>query len=255
MSRPKPISDPLGFVLEAAWSDIVLKQKRHPSELVSELCATRMYGDALVFALVQLLSEERARRVESSMFDGQPSSGLLGDCYRIGLYEQLMSLAGGGERSPITKEPEKVNAITLSGRLTRDPEVKDVGNGHALCRFRMAFRRRIKKGTRWEDETGFIDVALWHAAAEAAGRSLTKGSLVVVTGELRYREYDDRDGNRRSELSIQAQEFEKIEPATRKESNDRDEYEDEAPPPARRRSTGRRGDESRGTPPSSEIPF
>jgi single-strand DNA-binding protein len=98
----------------------------------------------------------------------------------------------------------EVNSVVISGNLTRDPKLRDAG-GTALCRLRIACSRRVKDRSSgdWRDEPQYFDVDVWGRSGEACNQYLSKGSTVVVQGELRWREWE-QDGNKRSAVSISA---------------------------------------------------
>ena len=90
-----------------------------------------------------------------------------------------------------------MSTITLEGRLTADPELRFTPSGLAQLTFTVADNHRKKNGDQWEDDgASFWRVTLWRDEAETYAELLTKGSLVVVTGEPRIREYEGRDGTK-----------------------------------------------------------
>ena len=101
---------------------------------------------------------------------------------------------------------QDTNVIVLVGRLTRDPEMRQVGADNQVLSGRLAFTRREKVGGEWEDKSNYVDVTLgWNRRAEALAKLLGKGSRIGVTGELRYREWE-KDGQKRNALDIEARE-------------------------------------------------
>ena len=102
--------------------------------------------------------------------------------------------------------PEQ-NTVLLTGRLTRDPELKYTGSGTAMCRFGLAVNRRYKdpKSGEWKDDTTFVNCVVWREAGERVGKSLKKGSPVLVEGRLRSYEYQDKEtGAKRSGIDVEA---------------------------------------------------
>lgn len=81
-----------------------------------------------------------------------------------------------------------LNTLSLTGRLTRDPEVRTVPSGDAVCSFRIA-----SNGVK-EDDTIFIDVDVWGGQAEPCGQYLRQGSRVGVSGRLSVRDWVSKDG-------------------------------------------------------------
>ena len=87
-----------------------------------------------------------------------------------------------------------VNRMILQGRLCADPEMRRTKNGTAVCSFRVAWSETIK-----DRETKlFLNCVAWQGTAEMICKYFRKGKELAVEGRLSTREYDDRDGNRRS---------------------------------------------------------
>lgn len=98
------------------------------------------------------------------------------------------------------------NIVVLTGRLTRDPEMRMTAGGASVLTGRLAFTRREKQGDQWGDVSNYVDVTLgWNKRAEALDNMLSKGSMIAVTGELRYREWE-KDGQKRNALDIDCRE-------------------------------------------------
>ncbi len=90
-----------------------------------------------------------------------------------------------------------MNTVQLTGRLTRDPELRELPTDGAVCDIRLAV-----DGMGRDREAGFVDVAVFGKSGEAAARVLTKGWLVAVYGRLTYREWSPAEGGKRSAHSI-----------------------------------------------------
>lgn len=87
-----------------------------------------------------------------------------------------------------------VNRMILQGRLCADPEMRRTHNGTAVCSFRVAWSETVK-----DRETKlFLNCVAWQGTAEMICKYFRKGKELAVEGRLSTREYDDRDGNRRS---------------------------------------------------------
>ena len=102
--------------------------------------------------------------------------------------------------------PEQ-NTVLLTGRLTRDAELKYTTSGTAMCRFSIAVNRRYKdpKSGEWKDDTSYVDISVWREAAERCGKVLKKGSPVHVEGRLRsYQVESKEDGAKRTKLEVEA---------------------------------------------------
>lgn len=95
--------------------------------------------------------------------------------------------------------------ITVRGRLTADPELRFTPSGHAVATFTLASQPRTfdKKTNGWVDgETMFLTCSAWRQMAENTAESLTKGAAAIVTGRLKSRSYETRDGHRRTVFEI-----------------------------------------------------
>ena len=100
------------------------------------------------------------------------------------------------------------NTTTLSGNLTRDPEIRYTRDGQANASFGLAVNRRWQpRGSEdWEEATSFFDVVCWRELAENVALSLVKGSRVIVTGRLDQHVWETELGERRSRVEITADE-------------------------------------------------
>ncbi len=98
-----------------------------------------------------------------------------------------------------------LNDVKLVGRLTRDPEVRYTAQGTAVCHFRLAVGRKFKDRTtnEWREEVAFVPCNVWRDAAERCGQRLKKGSPVFVEGRLKSREWQTKEGQKRSDLELE----------------------------------------------------
>jgi single-strand DNA-binding protein len=97
---------------------------------------------------------------------------------------------------------------TITGNLTRDPEIRYTRDGQATTTLGVAVNRRWqnRETTDWEESTSFFDVVTWRDLAENVALSLTRGMRVVVTGRLEQRSWETDDGDRRFKVEIVADE-------------------------------------------------
>ncbi len=96
-----------------------------------------------------------------------------------------------------------LNCAIIMGRLTADPELRTTSNGISVTSFSVAVDRSYQKaGT--ERQTDFINVVAWRQTAEFVSRYFHKGSMIAVQGSIQTRNYEDRNGNKRTAVEIVA---------------------------------------------------
>ena len=98
------------------------------------------------------------------------------------------------------------NTITVVGNLTRDPELRYTQSGKATVTVGIAVNRRYQVNGEWQEQTSYMNVVAWDQLAENIAASLTKGARILVTGRLDIREYEARDGGKRTAVDIVADE-------------------------------------------------
>lgn len=99
--------------------------------------------------------------------------------------------------------------ITIVGNIVEDPTLRFTANGAAVTNFRVAStpRRYDKQAGQFVDgEPLFLTCNVWRQPAENVANSLKKGNRVIVTGRLRQRSYEDRNGERRTVFEIEVEE-------------------------------------------------
>ena len=98
------------------------------------------------------------------------------------------------------------NSITISGNITRDPEMRYTPSGISKVTFGVAVNRswRNQQTQEWDEQTSFFNVVAWRQLAENVGASLTKGSRVVVSGRLEQRSWENEQGEKRTIVEIVA---------------------------------------------------
>jgi single-strand DNA-binding protein len=99
--------------------------------------------------------------------------------------------------------------ITVVGNLTADPELRFTPSGAAVANFTVASTPRNfdKQSNEWKDgEAMFLNCSVWRQAAENAAESLTKGMRVIVSGRLKARSYETREGEKRTVFEIEVEE-------------------------------------------------
>ena len=95
--------------------------------------------------------------------------------------------------------------VTVTGRASRDLELRFLPSGVAVGTVDIAENHRRKDGDQWVDDgTSWYQVTIWRAKAEAAAERVRKGDLVMVTGDLRVKEFEGRDGTKGKSVEITA---------------------------------------------------
>ena len=97
-----------------------------------------------------------------------------------------------------------LNHITIMGRLTRDPELRNTASGVPVVNFSIACERDYPSKEGGEKETDFIDCVAWRHTADFVSKYFTKGRMIVVSGRLQIRNWTDKDGNKRRTAEIEA---------------------------------------------------
>lgn len=102
-----------------------------------------------------------------------------------------------------------INRVTISGNLTRDPELRSTASGMAVLSFGVAVneRRKNQQTGEWEDHPNFVDCTMFGARAESLSRYLSKGTKVSIDGKLRWSQWE-REGQKRSKLEVIVEEIE-----------------------------------------------
>jgi len=99
------------------------------------------------------------------------------------------------------------NSITLVGNLTRDPELRFTTGGKGVASFGIAVGRRYQVNGEWQEQTSYFNIVAWGPMGENAAATFTKGMRVIVTGRLEQREYQNREGEKRTAIEINADEI------------------------------------------------
>lgn len=93
-----------------------------------------------------------------------------------------------------------LNHITIQGRICNDIELRRTGSGVAVTSFTVAVDRDFKNGG--EKETDFIDCVAWRQTGEFIQKYFTKGRMIVASGRLQIRNWNDKDGNKRKSAEV-----------------------------------------------------
>ena len=116
-----------------------------------------------------------------------------------------------------------LNHIVIMGRLTRDPELRYTQSQTPVVSFSVAVDRDFGGRDGGEKQTDFIDCVAWRSTAEFVSKYFRKGSMVVVSGRLQIRDWQDRDGNKRRSAEVVADNVYFGE-SRRREDDNRDSY-------------------------------
>lgn len=96
-----------------------------------------------------------------------------------------------------------LNHITIMGRITKDIELRRTGAGVAVASFTVAVDRDF--GQNGQKETDFFDCVAWRNTGEFVERNFSKGKMIVVSGRLQNRKWEDKSGNKRTTAEIVAE--------------------------------------------------
>ena len=97
-----------------------------------------------------------------------------------------------------------MNQIVIMGRLTKDPELRHTQNGTPIASFSLAVDRRFPPKDGGEKQTDFFDVVAWQKTGEFVSKYFVKGQMAAVTGRLEFRDWQDKDGNKRRSAEVVA---------------------------------------------------
>src|SRR3954464_15030626 len=96
-----------------------------------------------------------------------------------------------------------LNRVVITGNLTRDPELRTTPSGTSVCSLRIASNTRRKDGSgNWVEKPNFFDVTVRGAQDENCANSLSKGRPIALDGRLEWREWEDKEGNKRQAVDI-----------------------------------------------------
>ena len=111
-----------------------------------------------------------------------------------------------------------LNKAILMGRLTRDPELKYTQGNLPVVQFTIAVERsRAAQGQ--EKQTDFINVVAWRKTAEFVSKWFTKGMMIIVTGSIQSRKWQDKSGNNRTSIEVVADDVQFGETKRSREAN------------------------------------
>lgn len=98
-----------------------------------------------------------------------------------------------------------LNKVILQGRLVRDPEMRRTQSNTAVASFTLAVdRQQDKNGNK---QTDFLDCVAWSHTAEFLCKWFTKGMMAIVVGQLQSRNWEDKNGNKRTSIEVRVDEL------------------------------------------------
>lgn len=145
-----------------------------------------------------------------------------------------------------------VNKVILIGRLGKDPDIKYMASGNAVCRFSLATNETWKgKAGNTQQHTEWHSIVAFGRLGEICGEFLKKGRECYIEGTIRKNNYEDRDGNQRASYNIVACEMHILSPAKNGNGAKPRNSPASTPPPADEDDNPFREE---GTP-SDDVPF
>lgn len=111
-----------------------------------------------------------------------------------------------------------INRVVLTGRLTRDPELRYTNSGVAVARFSLAVDRQFKNQQTGERETDFINCVIWRKSAENFANFTHKGALVGIDGRLTSSNYQNQQGQKVYRIDVTVESFALLEPRSAQEN-------------------------------------
>lgn len=96
-----------------------------------------------------------------------------------------------------------LNVVAIMGRLVADPELRTTPAGLSVCRFRIACDRSyVQQGQ--QRQADFIDIVAWRQQADFVSKYFQRGSMIAVDGSLQTRQYQDKQGSKRTAVEVVA---------------------------------------------------
>ena len=96
-----------------------------------------------------------------------------------------------------------INMVALMGRMTYEPELRTTPSGVSVIRFQVACDRNYQRSGQ-DRQADFIDCVAWRQTAEFISRYFHKGSMIAVEGTIQTSNYTDKDGNKRKQIEVLA---------------------------------------------------
>lgn len=124
-----------------------------------------------------------------------------------------------------------INTVTISGNLTRDPELRTSVSGTSILSFSVAVNERVKNGDSWENRPNYLDCVAFGGTATYLADRLARGTKVAVNGRLHWSQWEAKDGSgKRSKVEIFVEDVELLSQAKEAQAPVDAVYEDEPLP-------------------------
>lgn len=98
-----------------------------------------------------------------------------------------------------------INVVVITGRLTRDVELRTLNDGASVANFGVAVERNYVSKDKNERPADFFNVTAWRGTADFVAKYFKKGDMIAIDGSLQSRQYIDKDGNNRTAIDIVAE--------------------------------------------------
>jgi single-strand DNA-binding protein len=155
-----------------------------------------------------------------------------------------------------------INKVILIGRVGKDPEIRHLENNTSVARFSLATSETYKnKNNEKITNTEWHNIVVWRGLSEIAERYVKKGMMLYVEGKLRNRSWDDKDGNKRYSIEIEAENFQMLgsKPENDTSPSSYGNYDKSANtgnyPPASTREPEHNSDSNNGLNNTDDLPF
>jgi single-strand DNA-binding protein len=120
------------------------------------------------------------------------------------------------------KMPE-INTVVIAGNLTKEPTFRETSKSTHVVNFHVAVNRRYKDSSnQWQEDVCYVGVVAWNRLADSCKDRLTKGSAVLIDGELQSRTFKTDDSKNRTIVEIKAKRIQFLNKLPKKNGNGRD---------------------------------
>jgi len=122
----------------------------------------------------------------------------------------------------------ELNQVTIAGNMVRDPELRETKGGTSVTSFTVAVNRTYYTDKKEKkEECSFIKVTAWSKLAETVCKYLTKGSPLIVIGQIKQESWEDDEGNKRDKTGVTATNVQFLSQKPKSDNNDQEQYSQE----------------------------